>query len=290
MTNKERYEAFYKERGLEEFINLIVRNYLQLPSEYKMYDPATALLREDGKRSWEEALPKYLNINGYIPKPLVVPDAKVAETAVGILKGMKSPHAAMLYEIGGKLDTEECLYYILGSALDLPVYENQLPVIADLIYSVMRVLEKHHGVEINIPDELQAEFPLNVFGRLFCTSRNSRYEMLYGLQSLVGSTAMPHLVSNAKFVQMATSCAVPMSLEVLRGIISEKTTDTMIKWLLEPKGYHRLPADIRLCLLYNIGVRLLHANSDISIANNVDSVLKSKTPTTELFYAKFEEK
>ena len=291
MTNKKRYEAFYKERGLEEFINLIIRNYQQLPGEYKMYDPATALLSEPhGKSPWEKVLPKCLDMGWYTPKAFDVADRYVADKAMSVLKDMNSPHSRLLTDVASHLSAEERLYYILGAALDLPVYERNLPLMADTIYSVMRVLEKQHNVTINIPDECEEDNLINVFGRLFCTGKNARYEMLYGLQKVCSDTSTPYVLSNNALVHMVLSYSIPMADEIHFGIVSEASTDMIVRHLFAPKPYHKIPSAVKLCILYNIGARLLSADSGICIAKNADKIYGSNHPTRELFYSTSKEK
>lgn len=288
MTNKERYENFYKERGLEEFINLIVKNYLSLSDIQKELNPADVLLgkfEETSDCGLGMKIAKYAGSPAYVPKDLRLNGDALLRSALCRIFAYSPMHGYMLGDIVEDMPFEEVGYYVIGTIISM--FRGKIwPVWAiDYVYSTVLLLQKVHGVIVYIYVDAHDAETLNITGKEFVTGVSPKYELLYGLQKLLDDPTEVTVVPNQQMCTLLRHFALPYVEELEAGKLSGVKFAAMLTTLLSDNPISkRIPSDMRLRLLFNLGMRLLASDSNVSVATNLEEVLKAENTIAALYY------
>lgn len=288
MTNKERYETFYKERGLGEFINLIVKNYLSLSDTQKALNPADALL---GKHEETDdcglglKIARCARIPTYVPKDLQLNGDVLLRNTLRKIFTHSPMHGHMLGDVVDDIPVEEVSYYVIGTIISM-FRGMRWPIWAiDSAYSIVLLLKRAHGVIINIYVDAHDAETLNITGKEFCTGVSPKYELLYGLQKLLDDPTEVTVVPNQQMYTLLRQFSLPYVDELAAGKLSGMKFAVMLTTILSDNPISkRIPSDMRLRLLYNLGMRLLACDSNVSVATSIDEVLNAENTIAALYY------
>lgn len=268
MTNKERLEKYYKERGMLEFMRLILSLYEQLPEKDKNMDPATAILCDKKDSEIKSFLVNCLEIPTYEPKLLKCSHGSHIHEMLYLLSKTSTAAFDAITRLIPIISEEELLYYIVGAAIDTPVSDHFLPVMADIAYTAVHCLQENHKVQIATPSEFPHTNTLNLLGRLFCTGRDVEFEMIEGLQYMLQTTIIPKRMRDFNAFVFRHVYGVPGGLYPAGYVSLDGLRAATIIALCSSRQW--IGVEDQINILYNVGLRLVRYDSNIKMLHSED--------------------
>ena len=265
MTKKDCFEAFYKERDLSDFINLIIGQYEQSPDALRSNDPASVLLAEDVTAIKHiiirSRLMDFYN-TAYTPKLLQYDEGEIIHHSLCLLQSVNSPYAKNIEGITKTVTGSELLFYILGVLVRSEIPDADMMLFMDMVYTICMFLHDVYGVAIGDFKSQTTCSQLNVVGREFCTG--------------VDVVTVLRRTVNAMFnYGNSMSCLTELRTQEVfcDGIIEDKFLEDfygdMIFNALFGKVSNFTSSDWTARLVYTAGLELIRFNSDLHVDENI---------------------